>query len=86
MKNIILICVISILACSNVPVKECKTTLWHLATPVCLERIDQDDNIIRVCPGDKDYPKDITGITIKQFNCELGYQDKLVLKCKKFNN
>jgi len=84
MINIIVLIFLMVFACSNTPIRQCKPTLWEMITLPCLERLDDNGDRIKLCPEDKDYPKDAISITIKDYSCERNYQDELILKCKKF--
>lgn len=61
-----------------------KFSSWELETKPCILRLDQDDQVIRLCPTDLEYPKDLLGVTIERINCERDYQDTLIRKCKKW--
>lgn len=57
---------------------------WELETKPCLLRLSENDEVIKVCPGEPAYPPDVLGVTIERLNCERDYQDTLVRKCKKW--
>ena len=57
---------------------------WELETKPCILKLNDDDTIDRLCPGDIGYPQDLTGVTIERMNCERNYQDTLIRQCKKW--
>lgn len=64
------------------PERKCSTTLYLIEGKFCITYLDGDDEITK-CNWDNDFPKDLTALTLKDYNCERNYQDELLKELKK---
>ncbi|MDH3324054.1 MAG: hypothetical protein OEL89_00285 [Candidatus Peregrinibacteria bacterium] len=63
------------------PAYKCETKLYQLDNLPCITRLINNEPVT-VCPNDSEYPKDLIGITIEDYNCNRNYADELIKSCK----
>jgi len=87
-KNLILL-VVSLLimsaSCDTAPQKDYYTILYKFNPPVCVEWLDDEDQIIEACPGESLYPGRILGIAPRNIADEFEYEELLVNSCAKWS-
>lgn len=64
--------------------RNCPRSLYVLDGKPCILQLNDENETIKLCPGDLSYPKDLIGTTLNGYNCERDYQDLLISKCKKW--
>lgn len=64
--------------------RRCPEPLMELEQKSCVLFLNDQNEVVRLCPDDVLYPSDIVGISIEDYNCERNYQDELIRSCKKW--
>ena len=73
-----------LVACSSSAPKRNFAVALYETDAVCIRKVSQDGQVIIVCDDSPEWPSDLVGITIKDYNLERGYQDLLINRCKKW--
>lgn len=81
--NLLALLIVLVACSSSMPKRDFKVTLYK-TDAVCVKYVTEDDEVVIICDDDERFPKDLVGITIKDYNLERGYQDLLKKKCKKW--
>ena len=69
----------TLIACAAAPKKNFTVNKWLPVYGSCFERLTKEGEILRVCIDDDD---DMIGISLRDYQKELNYQDLLKNKCK----
>lgn len=80
---ILMLLLVSVGCQSSVPKRSFKVTLYK-TDAVCIKYITEENEVVIICDDDERFPKDLVGITIKDYNLERGYQELLINKCRRW--
>ncbi len=71
------------IACGGIePKRDYDTHLWEIDWGAsCIERLDDQDNVIRKCLGEDDFPEDVVAIELWQWIRERQFADKAISQC-----
>jgi len=87
MKDIFYITIIIMtIACAGIePKREYSTDLWDIDwSSGCIERVDDNDQIIIMCVADDNFPDDVVAIELWQWIRERQFADKAISQCKEW--
>jgi len=73
-----------LVACSSAAPRRDFTVQLYKTDAVCVKYLTEENEVIIICDDDERFPKDLTGISIEDYNLERRYQDLLIKSCKKW--
>jgi len=79
-----LFCLFFLVACQSSAPKRNFTVRLYETDAVCIRFLDDNGDRVIICDDSPNFPKDLIGITIDDYNKERGYQDRLINACKRW--